>query len=336
MFKKILKILGIKRQNKNTLKAKVVSIKDESRNVKTFFLKPDKEWKGFVSGQYVSIKADIDGDSVWRCYSISSCPDEKDSFGITVKKIDGGRVSGWMHEKLNVGDTIELGQAAGDFVLGDVCGDKKLLFAMGGSGVTPGISILKDLNSKGSVQDIVFVQACKTFEDILFKAELDVFCQNNQHLKVIYFIENEDGFLTVDSLKKLVPDMSDRRSFMCGPAGMMDALSPAWQDFKDTLKTEVFVNSSTAKIKGKEKVSVKLKHSNKIIQARKGSILLEELEKSGVSHPFGCRMGACEMCVCVKEHGEVENVNNGEVSKEDNVKIKPCISIVKSDLKLDA
>lgn len=316
-------------------KASIVDIKDETKDVKTFHLKPGNGWSGFIAGQYVNICIEVNGVRMRRCYSLTSDPKDKDTFSVTVKRIGDGKVSGWMHQHLRIGDIIELGHPTGEFTLDEADYNGKLLFVMGGSGVTPGISIIKDLRSKESKADIVFIQACKTRDDILFKAELDKYSKINPGLKVVYYVESEDGFLTCDGLEKLVPDLKDRKAFMCGPNAMMESLRPAWDGFRELLKTEVFVNSFVKKVEGSESVAVKLTRSNRLIQVKKGSLILDELERSGISHPYGCRMGVCNTCSCVKIQGETEKVTSGEVSAEAGVRIKPCVSIANSDIELD-
>ena len=145
-------------------KAKIIDIKQESKNVKTFTMQV-KGWKGFKAGQYINVCVEVNGVRMRRCYSLTSNPKDTNKISITVKK--SGKVSNWMCEKLAVGDTLEFNDAIGEFTLDDVNIDDKLLFVMGGSGITPGISILKEINYN---HDIVFIQACKSNEDILFKS----------------------------------------------------------------------------------------------------------------------------------------------------------------------
>jgi ferredoxin-NADP reductase len=56
------------------IRARVVDVFAETKNAKTFVLRPNARWKGHLAGQYASIDAEIDGVRVHRCYSISSAP----------------------------------------------------------------------------------------------------------------------------------------------------------------------------------------------------------------------------------------------------------------------
>ena len=71
----------------------------------------------YAAGQFCTFRATIDGESVARCYSMSSSPDVGDPFTTTVKRVPGGRMSNWMNDALAAGDTIEVMRPAGLFVL---------------------------------------------------------------------------------------------------------------------------------------------------------------------------------------------------------------------------
>jgi len=320
--------------SRNGYKAEVVDIRNETPDVKTFQLRPGSGWEGFKAGQYVNVCIEVNGLRLRRCYSITSDPSVKDTFSITVKRVDGGRVSGWMHDRIRIGDIIELGYPTGDFTVED--GDEKLLFVMGGSGVTPGIGIMKDLHGRGLKRDIVFIQACKTRQDILFKEELDGFCRDNPRLRVVYYVESEVGLLNQQVISNLIPDLKARKAYMCGPIPMMESLKPLWDGLGDLLKTEVYVNSFVVKGERQGTVDVTLGSSGKVIQVKRGIPLLDGLEAAGVDYPYGCRMGVCNTCSCVKVSGETEKITNGEVSCEANVRIKPCVTVANSNIEIDA
>jgi len=140
------------------LRARVVDVIDETHDVKTFVLAPNAAWPGHRAGQYVPVDVEIDGKRVRRCYSISSAPGER--IAITVKRVADGRVSTWVHERIQRGDVLPLGAPAGDFVVAEEAPGKLLLIS-GGSGVTPVMAILRDLAARGEVRDVVFVHCAR-------------------------------------------------------------------------------------------------------------------------------------------------------------------------------
>ena len=69
-----------------------------------------------MSGQYVTIKSIVDGEDVRRAYSLCSAPFE-DDFRIGVKKVDAGKMSTFLNEKLKTGEELEVMQPVGNFLI---------------------------------------------------------------------------------------------------------------------------------------------------------------------------------------------------------------------------
>src|SRR5690349_18201893 len=86
-------------------RARIIDVIVETRDTKTFVLQPPASWRGHRAGQYTTIEAEVDGVRLRRCYSISSAPGDP-WVAITVKRLPGGRVSGWLHERARIGDRL--------------------------------------------------------------------------------------------------------------------------------------------------------------------------------------------------------------------------------------
>ena len=74
----------------------------------------------FKPGQFITFKLNINGDKVYRSYTISSSPSRPFSLVVTIKKIAGGVVSNYLTESLNVGDEVEVTGPDGIFNLVDI------------------------------------------------------------------------------------------------------------------------------------------------------------------------------------------------------------------------
>jgi len=153
------------------LRARVVEVIEETRDTKTFVLRPNAAWHGHRAGQYTSVEAEIDGVRVRRCYSISSAPSEA-LLSITVKRVADGRMSTWLHENVRAGHILGLGAPAGDFVLPSPTPDKLLLLS-GGSGITPVMSMLRDLAARDAIRDVVFVHHARSQAEVIFGEDRD-------------------------------------------------------------------------------------------------------------------------------------------------------------------
>src|SRR5579871_4236580 len=64
-----------------------------------------RSFRSFVPGQYLTLRAVIDGKDVRRSYSICSCPDDV-TIRVGIKNLPGGIFSHWANTKLCEGDTI--------------------------------------------------------------------------------------------------------------------------------------------------------------------------------------------------------------------------------------
>ena len=127
----------------HVLKARVVGVQDETNDTRTLTLRPGRGWRSHRAGQFVRVGVPIDGKRHTRTYSISSAPASADGcITVTVKTVDGGRVSQHLARHVKVGEYLPLGEPQGEFVLPESM-PVHPLFITGGSGITPVMSILR-------------------------------------------------------------------------------------------------------------------------------------------------------------------------------------------------
>ena len=98
----------------------------------------------FLPGQYLTFVEPIEGEEVRRSYSICSARDEP--LSVAIKHIEGGKFSNFAHQRVAVGQVLNVLPPAGGFCIepGQTAGQKYLCIAAG-SGITPIISIIKSL-----------------------------------------------------------------------------------------------------------------------------------------------------------------------------------------------
>ncbi|MGB5812160.1 MAG: ferredoxin reductase, partial [Polyangiales bacterium] len=212
------------------LRATVVEVIDETRDTKTFVLRPNAAWRGHRAGQYTSVEVEIDGVRTRRCYSISSAPGEA-LVSITVKRVPDGRVSTWLHDTVRVGHMLRLGDAAGDFVLPAPMPAKFLLLS-GGSGITPVMSMLRELGARDAIRDVVFVHHARSRADVIFGDELAGLAARHAGLRLVLCLDDDaSGPRGFDEthFAKLVPDFRERSTFLCGPKPLMDRAERLWE-----------------------------------------------------------------------------------------------------------
>ncbi len=322
------------------IRARVAAVVVETSDTRTFVLRPNGAWRGHRAGQHTTIEVEIGGVRVRRCYSLSSAPSDKLP-AITVKRLPGGRVSGWLHDQVRPGHLLRLAPAAGDFRLPEPT-PHKLLMLSGGSGITPLMSMLRDLATRGDIRDLVFVHHARSVKDVIFRGALTELAARHAGLRLILCLSDGTsgpGRFDEAQLRRLVPDFAERDAFLCGPPGLVERVDRLWAraGAAARLSHEHFVAPAVrlraAGREGEAPVSVRLTRSGRSFTAASGT-LLEQLEYAGEHPRFGCRMGICQTCKCRKRTGSVENLLTGAVSHEPDEDIQLCISAARSDLEL--
>ena len=317
------------------VRARVVRIVDETATTKTFVLQPNALWSGAQAGQFVRVQTEINGRRVERAYSLSSRPGAR-RIAITVKLQEQGLMSSHLHHAVQVGDVLIISQAMGEFTLPPEL-PAKLLLLSAGSGITPVMAMLRDLNVRRYSGDVVFLHVCHAPDELTFAQQLAAIADEFSELSLVVHYSATDGHFSPEVLAMEVPDMAQRSTWMCGPAGFMDAVAAYWneQGFRVPLFSERFVGAPILPSKAPgTPVQVSFVDRGAVFTTRGSEPLLVQAERAGLSPKHGCRIGICRSCQCVKTSGTVENLQTGEVSSVPNELIRLCISTARSDLVL--
>jgi ferredoxin-NADP reductase len=322
------------------VRARVVRIVDETPTTKTFVLQANALWQGFSAGQFVRVGLEINGRRVERVYSLSSRPGAR-KLAITVKRQTGGLVSQHLHTHTQVGDVLSLSQAEGDFVLPTYLTNdwpEKILLLSAGSGITPVMAMLRDLQARNYLGDVAFFHVCRNAQELTFAKTLQRMEADMPNLSLIKHFTQDSGHLTADILRFEVPDLAQRSTWLCGPQGMMQTVHTLWSDWKIAapLHTERFTAPALfpAAAPGAP-VAVSMANSGTSFMTEGNAPLLVQAENAGFFPKHGCRIGICRSCQCTKKSGTVENLQTGELSSAPNEPIRLCISVARSDLALD-
>lgn len=317
------------------IRARVVAIHRETHDTRTFVLAPNARWPGHRAGQHLTLAVEIDGVRTRRCYTISSPPHAPHPT-ITVKRVPGGRVSGFLHDRVHVGDVVVIEGVGGDFVAPPQA-DHPLLFLAGGSGVTPILSMLDTLAARGPLRDIVVVNHVRSADDVIGHRRLTALTQAHPGLR-LHLLRDDDparapGFHP-DELTRLVPDLAHREAWMCGPPGLMAGVDALWASraLPLPLHRERFTLAAPPPSDGP--VTLTLSDGRQVALSGRGT-LLEQLEAAGLRPRHGCRIGICRTCTCRKPRGVVEDLRTGEVSDGADDLIQLCVTTPRSDLTLD-
>lgn len=317
------------------LRGRIVAIHPETRDSVTLVIRPGRGWAGHVPGQYVRLGVDIDGVRQWRTYSLTSrthLPDRL--FSITVKAIPGGVVSNHLVRRVTTGTLVHLDQAVGEFTLGHPA-PPKILFVTAGSGITPVMGMLRSM-APTDPADIVVVHSAPSATEVIFGGELRMLSADGR-IRLIEIHTDTESRLGTAALNELVGDLTERHTWACGPAGLLNALENHWAalGLTERLHTERFRPAIVATGSGG---TVTFSASATAVRADGSQSLLDTGESAGVLMPSGCRMGICFGCVAPLRRGAVRDLRNGELTTAtdgDGVVIQTCVSAAAGDCDID-
>lgn len=213
----------------------LIDKKDVCDTIKSFYLKSKNGEKlpKYIPGQFLPFKIkthDSEMKDVIRTYSLSDLPNDE-VYRISVKKIDGGLMSSYLHDKLQVGDCIEAMPPCGVFVLDEsLPKDTPIVLLSGGIGITPLLSMLL-ANAKN--RNIYFVQAVQNSKMHPFGNDINNVCKENNLKNTVFYSNPLDtdqlgkdydvqGFVTKEWIKDNLPLNS--AFYFCGPPIFMESL----------------------------------------------------------------------------------------------------------------
>jgi ferredoxin-NADP reductase len=317
------------------LRGKIIEVVPESGEAATLVIKPGWGWSfGYQAGQYIGIGVHLNGKWHWRSYSISSSPADGSSrrrrglLTITVKAMPEGFLSEHLVRGLEPGTIVRLALPQGEFVLPDPP-PAKILFWTGGSGITPVMSMLRTLDRRGTMPDVVHIHSAPTMAAAIFREERLALAARHAGLQMIENFDDQHGILDVDRVTQVCPDWNARETWVCGPPPMLAAAEHRWQyaELTRRLHLERFSAGLTTSAEGGR---VTFATSGKTSEVDGATTLLEAGEAAGVQMPFGCRMGICHTCIVPLKKGMVKDLRNGAEYRE-NAGVQTCITAAAGD-----
>ncbi len=220
----------------------------ESEVITSFYFEPTdgKAVAAFKPGQYITVILEIDGETTRRNYSLSDSP-EQPYYRISVKRESGGRVSNYLHDQLQPGDTVRLTPPCGDFVLTE--SDRPLVLLSGGVGITPTISMLRPALASG--REVHFIHGALNSRAHAFKDTIDQLGQEFSNLHTSYCYSEPlpgdtgvaSGFLDQTRLEALLPLKNNPDVFFLGPRAFMQSCNKSLSALnipKDRMHYEFF------------------------------------------------------------------------------------------------
>lgn len=318
----------------------VTAIRSETEAIKSFWLKPADGGPigGYRAGQFLAVKLPNACNSVTRTWSISHFDPDADSYRISIKRESNGMASGYMHDRLQVGDELEVRPPTGRFVL-DRGSFLRTVLISAGVGVTPLLAMLRAHVERGDeAPPLLWLHAARSGGEHAFREEVqDLLARMpNASRRVFYDAPGPGdevgrdfdrvGRVTREAVAELVTESYKLRPFgreleltgdnadfyLCGPPGFEAVVREALLAHgvnPGAIRSESFSPNAVGheKLQTPEQACVHFRPSGTVATWARDDdqTLLELAESCGLAVESGCRMGLCGSCEAGISAGEV-------------------------------
>lgn len=297
----------------------------------------------YKSGQYLTLKATINGEEVRRSYSLCSSPLDK-NWKVAVKKVHQGKFSTFVNDTLQPGDTLEVMPPNGRFFVEiDPTKAKNFVAFAAGSGITPILSIIKTHLKSEPRSTFKLFYINQTVSTIILKEEIEgLKNQFFNRFEIFHFLTQQprnipfyNGRMDAEKLdiifNKIAPIDEIDDLFVCGPSEMIFLVRDyALENGMDNKQIHFELFNISEKDKTKKKLARKIDESKlsevTIIEGGKEFVfklpqgsdnILDAALNRSADLPFACKGGVCCTCRAKLMKGEVEMVVSYGLEQEE-------------------
>ena len=274
----------------------------------------------YSAGQYLTVKATINGEEIRRSYSLCSAPHE-DTWRVAVKQVPNGLFSTFANNDLKIGDELDVMTPTGHFNLRDEnAQNASHVFFAAGSGITPVLSMIKTILHNEEESDVTLFYGNKGFASIIFREEIESL--KNQYmnrLRVIHVLSRESlgntiqkGRIDSEKAERLynafLKDSEVSDVYLCGPEQMILGAKDAMLKHginESNVHFELFTTPGSKTQEVEEYTGPNVQSNVSVIidgdrldiaLDTEGENVLDAAQKAGADLPFACKGGVC--CTC--------------------------------------
>jgi len=299
----------------------------------------EEMYLGFLPGQYVTLRTEIDGQDVRRSYSICSAPHER-ILKVGVKEVPNGLFSTLANRRLKAGDTLQVMHPIGKFVLHtDPAKAKTYVTFAAGSGITPILSMMKSVLCDEPNSRFILFYGNRQTGSIIYRDEIDGLKNlYPTRLSVYHVMSGEDlgsellsGRIDRPRIERFATLLFDPMGvddyYLCGPEPMIHAVREVLEERgvpKERVHFELF--TSAAKLEAdrakddtphvaparpsgptvKSRVKVVMDGDEfEFALTSDGRTILDAAQASGIDVPFSCKGAVCCTCLARVKSGVV-------------------------------
>ncbi|MDO9436234.1 2Fe-2S iron-sulfur cluster-binding protein [Hydrogenophaga sp.] len=298
----------------------------------------------FEPGQFLTVRATIDGEEVRRSYSISSPRSlltQRGELTLGIRPVDGGLFSNWAASALKAGDTLKAMPPDGRFTIHKPRAVHRVGFAAG-SGITPILSLMSSTLEESPTSKFTLVYGNRRMGSVMFNEALqDLKDRYASRLTLIHILSRQaqevpllEGRIDADKVRALIatllPVASMDEVFICGPEAMIETTEKALLDAgvrPDRVHTERFTSPTreampagqrqaiaaghaTERAEGEVALTVVLDGKPHELRMDRDERVLDVALNAGLDLPWSCRGGVCCTCRAKLLEGTVQMDKN--------------------------
>ena len=325
----------------HSLKVKEI-VKETNDTVSVSFQVPEdlKEAYAFTPGQYLTLKLTINNEEQRRSYSI--CSSSAEDITVAVKRVENGLVSSYLNEVLKENDEMEVMTPEGNFTLEtDQAKKRKFVGFAAGSGITPIMSMIKQLSMDEKETVFTLFYSNKMESDVIFKHQLDKLAGDNLKINYIYTRQKLNNPLLEGRIDKskatelIKADLSCLNAdafYLCGPEEMIFNVKSALEEFgvlNTKIKFELFTTPVLMAEKPKQQEADENFDGEALVTViyddeetdfnlnKDGDTILDAAMDNDVDVPFSCKGAVCCTCKAKVTEGKVTMDANYALSDQE-------------------
>lgn len=314
---------------------KVADVRHETSDCVSVALElPDalKSQFNFTPGQYLTFRVNLAGAEIRRSYSICAAPSEGE-LRVAIKAVTGGKFSGLANTILKKGDTLEVMPPMGNFSSKKI-GKNYLAFAAG-SGITPVMSIMKDVLEHEPDSNFTLVYGNKNRNSIIFREAIEGLKNvYMERLRVYHVLSRElmdvplfNGRINAEKCEEFCGSLINlndiHEAFLCGPEEMILSLREKLMALgmpQAQVHMELFTSPDQPKAQHQQWKEAHAEDSGPVSKVSvcldgvtfemdlpyNGDSILDAALAQGADLPYACKGGVCSTCRAKIIEGEVE------------------------------
>ena len=294
----------------------------------------------FRPGQFLTLRATIDGEETRRSYSICSPRQrylEAGEIDIGIKPVEAGVFSRWALAQLRPGMVIEVMPPDGRFTP-KVAGARHRVGFAAGSGITPILSIIASTLASEPHSRFTLVYGNQRVNTIMFNEALqDLKDRYPARLSLIHLLSRQaqevdllngrlDEAKMAELLRTVVPAQGIDEAFVCGPEGMIEAVERALRAaglppqrvhserfliaVPGTAKPKAPASVASAREHPTHRLEVVLDGKTHLLAMGDDDHVLDVALEAGLDLPYSCKGGVCCTCRARVLEGRVEMEKN--------------------------